>query len=294
MIFKFEKSSIVCNLPPKVCSYLKDIERLIKNKIGFNNIYSIVLFGSYARDDYSENSDIDLLIIIKDEFFKSHNLNYIKYIEKLAIGIELKNNLRIRRTSFVTAVLNVIEKTTGMFISHFICKKSDWDKQIFHKIFNVNGFLAKLIAPGDIVLKNMSKSYMVLYGEKLEPHYKEHITSVQLLKSLIMTELIAVGTIIIFPLWRNTIRYSLEAFKWTIRNSYLYLFNEQVSKKKMEQFFTESAVSKEFFRKYNSLRKKLKRDFYFALQCPFEILKIYMASFKYRKMFSNNSINKNI
>jgi len=284
MKFRFQDSPIECNLPEKVCKYLKDIEKLIQLKIGYSNIYSIVLFGSYATNDYSENSDIDLLIVINDEFFKSHSVEYFEYIEKLALAIELKNNLRIKRTSFITAVLNIIEKTTGMFVSHFICKKSDWDKQIFHKIFNVNSFLAKLIAPGDIVLKNMSKSYLVLYGEKLKPKYKKRISAIQLFKSLIMTELIAVGTVIIFPFYKNSIKYSLEAFKWTIRNSYLYLFQEPGTQKQMEEFLTHSSVPKSYCNRYNELRNNKKRDFRFAVLCPFEILKIYMISFRYRKI----------
>jgi len=32
------------------------------------NIYKVILFGSFARETYNENSDIDLLVVTNDDF----------------------------------------------------------------------------------------------------------------------------------------------------------------------------------------------------------------------------------
>ena len=46
--------------------YLFEISKKLRKKFG-DNIVKIILFGSYARGDYSAESDIDLLLIVKDD-----------------------------------------------------------------------------------------------------------------------------------------------------------------------------------------------------------------------------------
>ena len=288
MKFSFSFADRSIDLPPKICEYLRDVERLIASKIGAENVVSIILFGSYARQDFTDNSDVDLLIILSDEFYKRKSRAYFKRLEELSLAIELKHDLKIKRTGVITAILNVVEKTTGMFVSHFICRKSDWEKQIFFKIFGVNSFLSTLIAPGDIVLKNMSQSHLFLYGKEQLPRIKK-IKLTQIIKSLIMTELIAVGSIFIFPLWRNVVKYSLEAFKWSVRNSFLYLSDRHASMGRIREFFTKTAVSERYFDEFLSLRNQFKRKFWFTARCPIQIFKIYVAAIKYRKMFADES-----
>jgi predicted nucleotidyltransferase len=46
--------------------YLFEISKKLRKKFG-NKIVKIILFGSYARGDYSAESDIDLLLVVKDD-----------------------------------------------------------------------------------------------------------------------------------------------------------------------------------------------------------------------------------
>ena len=46
--------------------YLFEISKKLRKKFG-DNIVKIILFGSYARGDYSAESDIDLLLVVKDD-----------------------------------------------------------------------------------------------------------------------------------------------------------------------------------------------------------------------------------
>ena len=85
MEFSFSCTDEVQILPDDICPYLDDIDRLIQSYIGFENISSIILFGSYARDDYTENSDIDLFV----DSEKRKKINLSKFEKKLARGIHL-------------------------------------------------------------------------------------------------------------------------------------------------------------------------------------------------------------
>ena len=67
------------SIKKEVLEYLKENKKYFYEKYG---IKSIKLFGSVARGEDNENSDIDLLIEFKD--FKSANLrNYMGFIEEV-------------------------------------------------------------------------------------------------------------------------------------------------------------------------------------------------------------------
>lgn len=62
--------------------------RLIKD-----DIYKIVLYGSYARGDFSRESDIDIMIILNCG--KEKVSGYRKQISRIASRVGLKNDIEI-------------------------------------------------------------------------------------------------------------------------------------------------------------------------------------------------------
>ncbi|GAB6283708.1 MAG: nucleotidyltransferase domain-containing protein [Ignavibacterium sp.] len=56
----------------KLNRLLPEIEKCIRDSFG-EKVKKIILFGSYARGDFDEESDVDILVIVNDE-----NLNYYK------------------------------------------------------------------------------------------------------------------------------------------------------------------------------------------------------------------------
>jgi predicted nucleotidyltransferase len=68
-------------------------------KMGFLQIYgdqvhNILLYGSRARGDEKTDSDIDILIVLKDEF---NYLEMLKRSDDLAASISLENDVVISR-----------------------------------------------------------------------------------------------------------------------------------------------------------------------------------------------------
>ncbi len=53
------------SLPDKITKILNEVKERLQ-KIYGNNLKGIVLYGSYARGDYSDGSDIDLIILLDD------------------------------------------------------------------------------------------------------------------------------------------------------------------------------------------------------------------------------------
>ncbi|NCS89720.1 MAG: hypothetical protein AUK34_00625 [Ignavibacteria bacterium CG2_30_36_16] len=50
----------------KINSLLPEIEKRIRELFG-EKVLKIILFGSYARGDYNEDSDVDIMVIVDDE-----------------------------------------------------------------------------------------------------------------------------------------------------------------------------------------------------------------------------------
>ena len=55
-----------------------DLCEKIVNKIGEDKINKIILYGSYARGDYDDDSDINLLFILNEENLKDKNLRELR------------------------------------------------------------------------------------------------------------------------------------------------------------------------------------------------------------------------
>ena len=58
-----------------------------------DNVYKIVLYGSYARGDFTDESDIDILILLNCS--KEQVMQYRKQISRLSSRIGLKNDIEI-------------------------------------------------------------------------------------------------------------------------------------------------------------------------------------------------------
>jgi len=53
----------------KVQKMIKDVEKSIK-KVFKNKLKKIIIFGSYARGDYDDESDIDFMVLVEDKCLK--------------------------------------------------------------------------------------------------------------------------------------------------------------------------------------------------------------------------------
>lgn len=50
-------------MPKEIQEELDEFISLLKNRFG-DDLKSVIVYGSYARGDYSENSDIDIMVLV--------------------------------------------------------------------------------------------------------------------------------------------------------------------------------------------------------------------------------------
>ena len=85
-------------IPKQISSILEEFIAGVKNILG-KRMKKIILYGSYARGDFNENSDVDIMILTDltdDEMYE-----YFVKISDLAFDIEFDNNFDITLSPLV-------------------------------------------------------------------------------------------------------------------------------------------------------------------------------------------------
>lgn len=195
----------------KANNYLKKVINLLKTYD--SELESIILFGSHARNDYGPFSDVDLLIV-----FKKRDKRLFKSIISKIRFLELQFGYTEQSNNIVAIFLNYLNIATGMFRSWFVCSIEDLKGKNFAKITNTNFLINKILAPSTLVLSNIKRDGVVLYGNKQILDYisTNNLMKVQPVRSLIMNSLLSIGALTVSPVSKKSQLYSLEAIKWSM------------------------------------------------------------------------------
>jgi len=95
------------------------ISKIVQSLIGLN-IYKIILFGSYARGTATEDSDIDLLVVLDTEEFAK------TFKDRMARNLTVSNALLDINREFA---MDIIVYSQGEF-EYLEKKESDFIKEI--------------------------------------------------------------------------------------------------------------------------------------------------------------------
>ena len=287
---KHHISSNLRRLNEQSQNYIKDIVVLINREIGINKIVSLLLFGSQqAEEENTIISDCDLLFIFKNRVSSRH----IKEIERYFMALEIKHNFKEPSKSLIRDILSVISQSTGMFMSHFLTRQKFWEEGVFYKIFRVNRVFSALFAPRNIVLGNVIQNSTILFGEdlrnKLRPNIK--ISFVEMIRSTIMNLFISFFALLIGPIKDlNSIKYQLEAIKWSLKASNYYCYEDsELLDRIVKRFITFEKPRKKgdtetFYSRFLELRRNPSNDLKFMIDTPIRILKIHMKAILFRKL----------
>lgn len=79
-------------MPDTISNILFGFARQIKSMLG-NKLSKVIVYGSYARGDYRENSDVDVMVLVK--LTESEIKKIVPIIYDIAYDIELEKGIHI-------------------------------------------------------------------------------------------------------------------------------------------------------------------------------------------------------
>lgn len=244
-------------------------------------ISSVILFGSFARGDNTEFSDLDLLIVFKNNTSEE----IISNINKTLTELENRHDFFEQPEGILEKLIYSLKRRTGMSVSHFVCKEEDIKKRNFCEMFSTDKYLSFLIAPGDLVLNNIGEDGIVLYGKPLTKELPRPVEISSMLKSLIMNLSTATGSLAIAPFYQNALKLSAEAVKWSLLAIHQYLtqrsggVEEAISYLKKYEVYDSKTLEE-----FKSLRTQPRDNPLFIFKAPSLIIKLHFEAIKYRGM----------
>jgi predicted nucleotidyltransferase len=265
---------------PKIDRYIQEIVGTAECFLGYNSIHSVILFGSIAHRQTARVSDVDLLIIVNNSISRTS----IKKVKPILDAIEIKHEFGRYAEKWYSSILRVVEKTTGMFCSHFVCRLEDWDNENFARIFSTNRPLTYLLAPDEIVLGSMKSGAVLLAGDADLSNKRRVYPRKQLIKSLFMNLSISIGALVIMPLNPRNMKYVLEGYKWSLQSAYFFLRGTTISLRHIIKFFVKLGASPAYNRQFLAYRQNLLVDSVFVVKTFFQINKIYHIAMKQNKV----------
>ncbi len=267
-------------LPQKVQSYIIEAYSLSQRILGNDSVKGIVLFGSHARNGVerpSNVSDIDLIIKIGESVDPSK----LQLLDASLDALEIKHGLRGPPNSLFSKFLRVVEKTTGMFVSHFMVREKDWRRCDFAKIFRVNSLLSRILAPERIVLKSMSLDCVSICGEGLCSQESIIIHTADVLKSMVMNFVLCLAGNFLFPFVKGSEKYILEAIKWSLRAGHFYLQERNEGIGSVVAFFIRCGFDPGYLRDFLQYReKKGAVSVWFRLKSVKKVIEIHCFALK--------------
>lgn len=272
---------------------LKKIKEIEKNRLPSNylstvdkklekieeKIASVILFGSFARGDNTQISDVDLLIVFKDNAPNT----LISGMDKTLTKIENKYDYIEQPEGLLEKLIYSLKRKTGMFVSHFVCKEEDIRKRNFSKMFSTEKFFSSLIAPADLVLNNMGEDGIALYGKPLNKSLKKSIKIGSMVKSLFMNLLTALGSAVISPFYKKTTELSTEAVKWSLLATHQFLTQQSGGVNEAIKFLKKHDIyTSETLEEFKSLRNRLRENPLFIFKVLPLIIKMHFEAIKHR------------
>jgi predicted nucleotidyltransferase len=265
-------------LSDHVTHYIQDVVYLMEKRLGKGLIHGVILFGSVVQNQTVNHSDVDLLLLVDNNV----NSQQISQIRGWISAVEIKHGYAEYPQNIFAQILRIVEASTGMYRSHFIARIEDWNLGRFTEIFNTNWLFTKLLAPENLVLNSVIMGSRIIYGPTTLLSHIFPISHFEIIKSFLMTFIIAISVLVILPLNPIYMKYALEALKWAFRAGYFYLFGKSDQFNLILQKFRSLGISSNDIDKFFVLRQNIHRDYPFAFTILWLILKIHILCLRYR------------
>lgn len=266
---------------------LRDLEEKILKKASEIQIevISIILFGSLAKGNSDNSSDIDIFVVVNDK----SNEEEIDKLKKFMYSYEEEIGIRIKPSSIKSKALMVFDRIGAQYKSMFVCRQNDFENSRPGPIFKTESkfdgiILDNPLLRNDIGFKNIMLSSKVLYGKDIIPK-STNLTPIekkQFAQNRITYSLLNFYALIIYPLSKNATKYSLSATKWAMHSCYFIETKDPGNLAKEIAYF-KKRYSSETLNSFGELRNNYKPSIKYILRAQGFIWQLFTNTLKETK-----------
>lgn len=258
---------ITDSLPPGGEAFLDEVSA----RVDPTEVHSVLLFGSVIEGRATPVSDVDLIIVLDDEF-GDKRVEYREILSSIArrhIPVS-EDRRRLER---------ILERATGMFQSGFVTTRSAIERGDFPEIFNTSR-LAFLMAPWRTTLGNVFESAVRIYGEAVQPdwdvigHPEDHRLR-ELWQSMVTATLLSGAQVGYGLVSDRATLYAMEAYKWSWYNGGFHMGREYISPEERHKLLR---IPRWYDARFVRLRREPTEDWVFLLTTPVIVIWIHLCA----------------
>ena len=123
------------NIPQSTEKIIQEfIDRV--NKLLGKRVKKIILYGSYARGDYNENSDIDIMILT--DLTNEEIIEYRELVSNIAFDIEFDTNFEVMISPLVKNIEKFVKGITILYECSERRSGFEWCRKYLKNLQNID------------------------------------------------------------------------------------------------------------------------------------------------------------
>jgi hypothetical protein len=247
-------------LPTRVRAYLDALSHLCVSS--GHSLVSVVLFGSAAKDGFSDVSDVDLIIVVAD----GTPLDDRRRLRDSVTRLEIAHGFRPIAAAWSGALKARIDRAAGHLFPCCVCTRSDLVSGDLVRVLDLRPWEAPFV--DRITFASIMASAVTVGGEDLLHHVPvPPVRRLDVLKALFAFSCQVVLSVMTFPVLPDATRYAMGALKHSLHSCYFCYHQQTATLEEEVDFFERRLGRMATLQELLSLRRQYRRSFAFVIRC---------------------------
>jgi hypothetical protein len=257
----------------RVQHYLHQVAQLHPD--GATSLMSVILFGSAAIGDFSQSSDVDLVIVIPDETSPEDRCQLLAEVTEL----EIMHGLRLPERRSKKPLVSFAEHAGGHAHACFICTRDDLISGNVARIFGLRRveqiFLERMFLASVIV------SAKTVWGEDLLSLVPlPSLRRLDVFKALFRSTAFILLCGVAFPVLSEATRYAMSTLKHSLHSCYFCYHLKTAPLNEEVAFFNARLAGDRTLRDLLNQRREHHRSFTFVLRCVPILFRLHLLALR--------------
>ena len=231
----------------------------------------MVLFGSAASGGFSSGSDVDLLIVVRDETTREGKRKLRSEVTRLEIAHGFRPAPPPRRWQAR------IERAVGHMFSCFICTRGDLISGDVARILDLRPWEAPFV--DRIVLATIVASAVTAWGEDLLPQVPvPPVRRLDVFKALFGLSCQLVLSVQTFPVFPDATKYAMGVLKHSLHSCFFCYHRRTADLEEEIDFFVPRLGRSRTLEELLSLRRQYRKSIGFVIRCLPTVVRLHLRT----------------